>query len=251
MSQATDTGTGTDGVQSLLTKPFEDTDAKAGGGLRRAALTAAAAALAGGLAGAAQELVARRHGEQAEADTDEPEPQATAEDGSGDEAEPGEESEPEEDGEPQASADEPEERGDAEEPDEEPDDEPQASADEPKERGDAEEPDEEPDDEPQGDTRDDTDGDRRRDGASPDKAGELVRNARRQLQELIGAEPETVSAIRRNGDGWAVTFEVVEIRRIPESTDVLASYAVTLDDDGNLLDLERSRRYRRAQVDES
>jgi hypothetical protein len=69
--------------------------------------------------------------------------------------------------------------------------------------------------------------------------------------ELLGAEPETVSAIRRNGDGWAVTFEVVEIRRIPESTDVLASYAVTLDDDGNLLDLERSRRYRRAQVDES
>ena len=47
-----------------------------------------------------------------------------------------------------------------------------------------------------------------------------------------------------------MTFEVLEIRRIPESTDVLASYAVTLDDDGNLLDLERSRRYRRAQVDE-
>jgi hypothetical protein len=58
-----------------------------------------------------------------------------------------------------------------------------------------------------------------------------------------------VSGVRRAKDGWEVTFEVVEIRRVPESTDVLASYAVTLDDDGQLLDFERRRRYRRAQVD--
>jgi len=37
------------------------------------------------------------------------------------------------------------------------------------------------------------------------------------------------------------------VRRVPESTDVLASYAVELDDQGDLVAYERMRRYYRAQ----
>ena len=42
----------------------------------------------------------------------------------------------------------------------------------------------------------------------------------------------------------------MELERIPPSTDVLASYEVALDGDGNLLGYERTRRYVRSQADE-
>ena len=53
----------------------------------------------------------------------------------------------------------------------------------------------------------------------------------------------------RTSNGWKVTLEVVELRRIPESTDVLASYEVELDGDGKLLGFERGGRYTRSQAE--
>jgi hypothetical protein len=75
-----------------------------------------------------------------------------------------------------------------------------------------------------------------------------VQTARAQLRQLSGTEAETVSSFSRTRDGWRVTLEVVEVRRIPETTDVLASYAVELDDDGNLVAYERVRRYQRSEA---
>ena len=72
--------------------------------------------------------------------------------------------------------------------------------------------------------------------------------AREQLRQLSGTEAETVSSFAHTRDGWRVTLEVVEVRRIPETTDVLASYAVELDDDGNLVAYERVRRYQRSEA---
>ncbi len=46
-------------------------------------------------------------------------------------------------------------------------------------------------------------------------------------------------------------MEVVELERIPETTSVLASYHVVLDQEGQLVSYQRGRRYRRAQVDRS
>ena len=46
-------------------------------------------------------------------------------------------------------------------------------------------------------------------------------------------------------------LEVVEVARIPESTDVLATYELVLDDEKNLASVTRRRRYRRSQIDES
>ena len=47
-----------------------------------------------------------------------------------------------------------------------------------------------------------------------------------------------------------IPVEVVQLRRVPESTDVLASYAVVVDDDGLLISLQQTRRYCRSQADE-
>ncbi|HEY4347815.1 MAG TPA: gas vesicle protein GvpO [Gaiellaceae bacterium] len=85
-------------------------------------------------------------------------------------------------------------------------------------------------------------------GGSPDV--ELVRRARDQLAQLVGREAESVSHVERRDDGWQLALEVVELERIPHSTDVLASYEVSLDADGRLLEYSRARRYVRSRGDE-
>ena len=75
-----------------------------------------------------------------------------------------------------------------------------------------------------------------------------MQRAREQLQTLLGKEAETVSALQRMRDGWLITFEVVELARVPESTDVLASYEVELDESCGLRRYERLRRYTRSQA---
>ena len=86
-------------------------------------------------------------------------------------------------------------------------------------------------------------------GATPDEARDATEQAKRQLAALVGKEPETVSSFERTGDGWLVTVEVLEVSRVPESTDVLASYQVELDDNLNLRRYARVRRYHRSQAD--
>ncbi|WP_225845757.1 gas vesicle protein [Streptomyces sp. HPF1205] len=80
-------------------------------------------------------------------------------------------------------------------------------------------------------------------------ASVAVRRAARQVVELIGREPEGVTSVARTAEGWRVGIEVVETRRVPNSTDVLAVYRVDLDGDGELISYERDRRYYRGRAD--
>jgi hypothetical protein len=87
-------------------------------------------------------------------------------------------------------------------------------------------------------------------GAPMNDAKQIVADAKRELEELLGAEVESVSGFHRSDGGWTVTLEVVNLRRIPDTTDVLSSYEVELDDDRNLVSISETRRYRRSQVEE-
>jgi hypothetical protein len=86
-------------------------------------------------------------------------------------------------------------------------------------------------------------------GTSVDRLRRLTRTARELLEELNGAEVESISAIDKTRDGWRVTLETVEVRRVPDSMDVMATYDVELDGDGDLVRYDRRRRYARAQSD--
>src|SRR5205814_4990186 len=97
------------------------------------------------------------------------------------------------------------------------------------------------------DERSDADDLREADEAQSE-AVDIVPKAREQLERLLGREAESVSGIERTDGHWTVSLEVVEMRRVPESTDVLASYEVVLDEDGRVARLRQTRRYRRAQV---
>jgi hypothetical protein len=75
------------------------------------------------------------------------------------------------------------------------------------------------------------------------------RAARSLVEELSGRAPESVSGASRDEEGdWTVCVDVVELARIPPSTDVLATYEVVLDSDGELREMTRTRRYTRNQV---
>lgn len=80
-------------------------------------------------------------------------------------------------------------------------------------------------------------------------APDAMRKAARQLSELLGSDPDSVSALKPDDDGWTADVEVVEIERIPDTSSVMASYRVTLDSQGQLLGYERKRRYSRGQID--
>ena len=76
-----------------------------------------------------------------------------------------------------------------------------------------------------------------------------VQKAKAYLRELTGREAESVSAMARNRQGgWEVVLEAVELERIPQSTDVLGSYEIELDERGELLHCERVQRYYRNQA---
>jgi hypothetical protein len=79
---------------------------------------------------------------------------------------------------------------------------------------------------------------------------DAVREARDQLAELIGRPVEQVLGMERDDDGWSVTVQVVELERIPNSTDVLGCYRVDVDSDGEVVGYRRLRRYHRSQADE-
>ena len=64
-----------------------------------------------------------------------------------------------------------------------------------------------------------------------------------QLLELTGRESEGVIGLDRTDDGWTVEVEVLELRRVPSTTDMLASYEVTVDEAGDLIGYRRLHRY--------
>jgi hypothetical protein len=73
----------------------------------------------------------------------------------------------------------------------------------------------------------------------------VAQSASRQLLELTGRDAEGVTGLERTEEGWKVLVEVVEVRRIPETTDILALYEVMTDEDGDLESYRRLRRYAR------
>jgi Gas vesicle synthesis protein GvpO len=97
-------------------------------------------------------------------------------------------------------------------------------------------------------------------GKEQDGAGEeehtvsaaiAARKAARHVVDFTGRSPECVVSIDRADGGWQVGVEVVEIRRIPDTQDVLAIYEVRVDHGGDLLSYRRTRRYARGELDGS
>ena len=75
-------------------------------------------------------------------------------------------------------------------------------------------------------------------------------DAARQLQELIGRPIEGVLGMEKDGREWSVAVEVLELERVPNTTDVLGRYEMTVDSKGEVVGVRRTRRYIRAESGE-
>jgi len=79
---------------------------------------------------------------------------------------------------------------------------------------------------------------------------DIAQQAKEKLAQLTGLKAETVSGLTKDEEGWHVAVDLIELKRIPEATDVLATYETLLDDEGNLIRYQRTRRYYRSEVTE-
>ena len=83
----------------------------------------------------------------------------------------------------------------------------------------------------------------------PASGPQVAQRARRELAEITGLKPEGVTSLERYDDGaWKVTVELLELSRVPETDDILGSYEVEVNTDGELLGYRRVRRYARSHV---
>jgi hypothetical protein len=80
---------------------------------------------------------------------------------------------------------------------------------------------------------------------------ETAQAAREHLAALLGRPVEAVLGIDRDSGNWVVKVQVVELARIPNTTDVLGEYEAVIDRRGDVLRYSRTGRYHRGQVDAS
>ena len=80
-------------------------------------------------------------------------------------------------------------------------------------------------------------------------ARDLTLAAKETISELTGHKAESVTGMEWDGEAWEITVEVLELRRVPNTTDVLATYAVKVNDEGRMLGYKRERRFVRGQAE--
>ena len=77
---------------------------------------------------------------------------------------------------------------------------------------------------------------------------EIAESVKEQVAQLTGLERGRVTGICRDGDGWRVTVEMIELKRIPHSTDMLGAYEVQVEGGGTLSAYKRIGRYLRSDA---
>jgi hypothetical protein len=80
-------------------------------------------------------------------------------------------------------------------------------------------------------------------------AAELAVIAKETITSLTGFPAESVSGLQWEGEQWLVKVDVCELERIPSTTDVMATYAVQLDERGGILGYRRTQRFIRGQAE--
>jgi len=78
----------------------------------------------------------------------------------------------------------------------------------------------------------------------------VITRARDELAALTGFKVDSIAGFEKIDDGWRLSVTVVELRRIPASTDILATYEATLNEAGDIVNYRRSTRYSRSQTGE-
>jgi hypothetical protein len=69
----------------------------------------------------------------------------------------------------------------------------------------------------------------------------LAERAKQQLAEVTGFSPVAAVGGFKDEEGWHITVDMLEMSRLPESTDIIGTYAVILDAEGNMVKFEKKQ----------
>ncbi len=80
-------------------------------------------------------------------------------------------------------------------------------------------------------------------------ADEIIEKARREFVNLGKKPADGITGLSRTQEGWAISIEAVERKAIPDTMDVLGLYELHLDNEGNLLGMDRKKLRKRGETD--
>ena len=78
--------------------------------------------------------------------------------------------------------------------------------------------------------------------------GALIEQARKELSKLTGLKASSTIGATKDEKGWHISIEMVEKQSVPDQMDILATYEVLFDEDGNLLSFERKGMRKRMET---
>lgn len=81
-------------------------------------------------------------------------------------------------------------------------------------------------------------------------ANEVVEKARQEFVRLGKKPADGVTGLSKTEEGWAVLLEALERKAIPDTMDILGLYELHLDNEGNLLGLDRKKLRKRGETNE-
>ncbi|MBI5344954.1 MAG: gas vesicle protein [Deltaproteobacteria bacterium] len=77
---------------------------------------------------------------------------------------------------------------------------------------------------------------------------DLINKTKSDLSKLTGLAPSSLVATAKTEGGWQIAMEMVEKQSIPYGMDLLATYEVKLDEQGNILEFIRKGMRKRMEA---
>jgi hypothetical protein len=81
-------------------------------------------------------------------------------------------------------------------------------------------------------------------------ANQVVEKARKEFIGLGKKPADGVTGLSKTKEGWAILLEALERKAIPDTMDVLGLYELRMDDQGQLLGLDRKKLRKRGETRE-
>ena len=77
---------------------------------------------------------------------------------------------------------------------------------------------------------------------------ELAQKAKTRVEQVTGLKASSVIGVAKEEGQWVIALEMLEKKSIPDSMDILGTYEVKMDGEGNVLDFARTRLRRRGDT---
>lgn len=81
-------------------------------------------------------------------------------------------------------------------------------------------------------------------------AQEVLTRAHGYIATISNKNDEGVTSLTRREDGWAVCIEELERKGIPDTMDILGLYEIIMNDEGDLISVERKKLRKRGDTEE-